>query len=71
MIGALFASGKHEINGPIVVTQFVRSDGPAPRGWEYLWGLVGWTGVVWLATIAVLCAWIAIRMPRGAGRSRR
>jgi hypothetical protein len=65
MIGDMFASGKHDINGPFVVTQFVRSGGPAPEGWEYLWGLVGWIGVVWLATVAVLCAWIAIKMHAG------
>jgi len=67
MIGDMFASGKHDINGPFVVTQFVRSSGPAPGGWEYFWGLVGWTGVVWLATVAALCAWIAIRVHWGQG----
>jgi uncharacterized membrane protein len=65
MIGAMFASRKDDINGPLVITQFIRSDGPAPKGWDYLWGLVGWTGVAWLATVAVLCAWIAIRMHFG------
>jgi uncharacterized membrane protein YhaH (DUF805 family) len=57
--------GPRGLNGPFVITQFVRSDGLAPRGWDYLWGLVGWTGVVWLATVAVLCAWIAIKLHAG------
>ena len=65
MIGAFFKSGEHEINGPMVVTQFVRTEGPPPRGWDYLWGLVGWTGVAWLVAVVVLCAWIAIRMHAG------
>jgi hypothetical protein len=67
MIGAFFKSGEHEINGPMVVTQFVRTEGPPLRGWDYLWGLVGWTGVAWLVAIVVLCAWIAIRMHAGQG----
>jgi hypothetical protein len=67
LVGELFAKRTGDINGPIAITQFIRSDGPAPKGWDYLWGLVGWTGVVWLATVAVLCAWIAIRMHGGRG----
>ena len=64
-IGEMFARRKDDINGPFVITQFIRSDGPAPKGWDYLWGLVGWTGVAWLATVVVLCAWIVIRMHLG------
>ncbi|MGO4871271.1 MAG: hypothetical protein ACLPGW_11775 [Roseiarcus sp.] len=65
MIGEMFTIGKSDINGRIAITQFVRSDGPAPRGWDYLWGLVGWTGVVWLAAVVVLGLWIAIKLRAG------
>ncbi|MGD0763277.1 MAG: hypothetical protein ABR929_08830 [Roseiarcus sp.] len=51
------------------VIEIVHIGGPALTDWEYLWGLFGWTGVAWLAAVAILGAWIAIRTR--AGRSVR
>ncbi len=64
-IGGMFSSRKSGINGPIAVTRIVRVDGPAPTGWEYLWALFGWTGVAWLAAVAILGVWIVIEMRAG------
>jgi hypothetical protein len=64
IIGDMFSGGKNEISGPISI---VRTGGPALTRWEYLWGLFGWTGVAWLATVVVLCVWIAITMRAGRG----
>jgi hypothetical protein len=62
IIGDMFSGGKNEISGPIWI---VRTGGPVSTGWEYLWGLFGWTGVVWLAAVAILGGWIAIRTRAG------
>jgi hypothetical protein len=64
IIGDMFSGGKNGISGPISI---VRTGGPALTRWEYLWGLFGWTGVAWLATVVVLCVWIAITMRAGRG----
>jgi hypothetical protein len=53
-----------QMSGQIVI---VRIRGSAPTGWEYLWGLFGWTEMAWLAAVAILAAWIAIRTRAGRG----
>jgi hypothetical protein len=62
LIASLFTSTTEEMNGPIAVAHV----GGAPlTGQAYLWELFGWTGVVWLATVAGLCLWIAVKFRMG------
>jgi hypothetical protein len=64
-VGQAFSGGGSQLSGPIAVSHIVRVGGPASTGWESLWWRFGWTGVVWLTAVAVLCAWIAIKMRAG------
>ena len=49
----------------IGTTSVFRVGGATPTGWAYLWGLFGWTGVAWLAAVAVLGVWIAVKLRMG------
>ncbi len=67
LVGQALSGGGSELSGPIAVSPIVHMGGPAMSGWGYLWWRFGWTGLVWLAAVVVLCAWIAIKLR--AGRS--
>ena len=65
IVASLWSPPVDRMQGPIAITQFVRTGGAAPTGWAYLWGLFGWTGVVWAAATAILWVWIAIKLRMG------
>ena len=69
LVASAFSPSRSEFSGPIAVSHVVRFDGTIATARECLWALFGWTGLVWLAAIVVLGAWIAMR--RRAGASSR